>query len=135
MIKARKKQKVDKFANFIDILKKAPLSRDAFVQIAGRALGEYGFDVSEIENFFEDIKKWNKEKKSIYVMVNTKEKANKLKELFEKENILCKIEEKLDKTIIVKSTENVVTIAIGKISEGFENFERKLKLGEKSANT
>ena len=52
MIKARKKQKIDKFANFIDILRKAPLSRDAFVQIAGRALGEYGFDVSEIENFF-----------------------------------------------------------------------------------
>jgi len=56
-------------------------------------------------------------------MVDTKEKANKLKELFEKENILCKIEEKLDKTIIVKSTENIVTISIGKISEGFENFE------------
>ena len=52
MIKLRKKQKVDKFANFIDILRKAPLSRDAFVQIAGRALSEYGFDVGEIENFF-----------------------------------------------------------------------------------
>ena len=61
--------------------------------------------------------------KSIYVLVDTKEKANKLKELFEKENILCKTEEKLDKTIIVKSTESIVTIAIGKISEGFENFE------------
>lgn len=52
MIKVRKKQKVDKFANFIDILRKAPLSRDAFVQIAGGAVGEYGFDVGEIENFF-----------------------------------------------------------------------------------
>ena len=84
---------------------------------------EINYYKSEIENFFEDIRKWNKEKKSIYVMIDTKEKANKLKELFEKENILCKIEEKLDKTIIVKSTENIVTIAIGKISEGFENFE------------
>ena len=84
---------------------------------------EINYYKSEIENFFEDIKKWNKEKKSIYVMVETKEKANKLKELFEKENIICKIEEKLDKTIVVKSTENIVTIAIGKISEGFENFE------------
>ena len=56
-------------------------------------------------------------------MVDTKEKAKKFKELLEKENILCKIEEKLDKTIIVKSTENIVTISIGKISEGFENFE------------
>lgn len=76
-----------------------------------------------MENLFEDIQKWNKEKKSIYVLVETIEKAKKLKELFEKENILCKIEEKLDKTIIVKSTENIITIAIGKISEGFENFE------------
>ena len=84
---------------------------------------EINYYKSEIENFFEDIRKWNKEEKSIYVMVDTKEKANKLKELFEKENILCKIEEKLDKTIIVKSTENIVTIAVGKISEGFENFE------------
>ena len=78
---------------------------------------------SDIENLFEDIKKWNTEKKSIYVMISTKEKAKKLKELFEKEDILCKIEEKLDQTIIVKSTENIVTIAIGKLTAGFENFE------------
>ena len=78
---------------------------------------------SDIENLFEDIKKWNTEKKSIYVMISTKEKAKKLKELFEKENILCKVEEKLDQTIIVKSTENIVTIAIGKLTAGFENFE------------
>ena len=77
---------------------------------------------SDIENLFEDIKK-NTEKKSIYVMISTKEKAKKLKELFEKEDILCKIEEKLDQTIIVKSTENIVTIAIGKLTAGFENFE------------
>ena len=56
-------------------------------------------------------------------MVENKEKAKKLKELLEKEDILCKIEEKLDKTIIVKSTENIVTISIGKITEGFENYE------------
>lgn len=78
---------------------------------------------SEIENLFEDIKNWNKDKKSIYVMVDTKEKAKKLKEIFEKEYILCKIEEKLDKTIIVKNSESVITISIGKITEGFENFE------------
>ena len=84
---------------------------------------EINYYKSEIENLFEDIKKWNKEKKSIYVLVETIEKAKKLKELLEKQSILCKIEEKLDKTIIVKSTENIITIAIGKISEGFENFE------------
>ena len=36
---------------------------------------------------------------------------------------MCKIEEKLDKTIIVKSAENIVTISVGKITEGFENYE------------
>ena len=71
---------------------------------------------SEIENLFEDIKRWNKEQKSIYVMVSTKEKAKKLKEILEKEEIACTIDEKLDKTIIV-------TITIGKLPNGFENFE------------
>ena len=84
---------------------------------------EINYYKSEIETLFEDIKKWNKENKTIYVMLETKEKAQKLKEIFEKEDILCKIEEKLDKTIIVKSAESIVTIAIGKISEGFENFD------------
>ena len=84
---------------------------------------EINYYKSEIENLFEDIKNWNKDKKSIYVMVDTKEKAKKLKEIFEKEDILCKIEEKLDKTIIVKNSESVITISIGKITEGFENFE------------
>ena len=78
---------------------------------------------SEIENLFEDIKRWNKEQKSIYVMVSTKEKAKKLKEILEKEEIACTIDEKLDKTIIVKSTEKMVTITIGKLPNGFENFE------------
>ncbi len=84
---------------------------------------EINYFKSEIENLFEDLRKWNKDKKSIYVIVDTVEKAKKLKELLEKENILCKIEEKLDKTIIVKSVENIVTISVGKLSEGFENFE------------
>ena len=36
---------------------------------------------------------------------------------------MSKIEEKLDKTIIVKSQEKIITIAIGKLTEGFENYE------------
>ena len=84
---------------------------------------EINYYKSEIENMLEDIKKWNKEKKSIYILVENKEKAKKVKDILDKENILCKIEEKLDKTIIVKSNENVVTISVGKITEGFENYE------------
>lgn len=84
---------------------------------------EINYYKSEIENMLEDIKRWKAEKKSIYILVENKEKAKKVKELLEKEEIICKIEEKLDKTIIVKSTENIVTISIGKITEGFENFD------------
>ena len=84
---------------------------------------EINYYKSEIENMLEDIKKWNKEKKSIYILVENKEKAKKVKDILDKENILCKIEEKLDKTIIVKSNESVVTISVGKITEGFENYE------------
>lgn len=83
---------------------------------------EVNYYKSEIQNMIDDIKKWEKEKKSIYILIETKEKAKKLKELLEKEHILCKIEENMDQTIIVKSTENIVTITIGKISEGFEKL-------------
>ena len=78
---------------------------------------------SEIENLFKDIKKGLKESKNIYVVVSSKEKAKKLQEILQKEDIISKIEEKLDKTIIVKSKEKTVTITIGKLSEGFENYE------------
>ena len=78
---------------------------------------------SEIEQLFKDIKKWTKEKKSINILVSTKEKAKKLQKILEQEEIICKIEEKLNQKIIVKSVENIVTITIGKISSGFENFE------------
>ena len=78
---------------------------------------------SEIETLFTDIRKAQEQGKNIYVVVATKEKAKKLKEILEKENIICKIEEKLDKTIIVKSQEKIITMAIGKLTEGFENYD------------
>ena len=43
---------------------------------------EINYYKSEIENLFEDLNNWNKEKKSIYVMVENKEKAKKLYLLF-----------------------------------------------------
>lgn len=84
---------------------------------------EINYYKREIENLLEDLKKGKQEKKQIYLMVSNKEKAKKLKELLEKEQIACHIEEKLDQTIIVKSKENTVTIGIGKLSAGFENYE------------
>lgn len=78
---------------------------------------------SETTTFIEDLKKAVKEKKTIYILTENKEKAKKIKSMLEEQEIICKIEEKLDQTIIVKSRENVVTISIGKISTGFENYD------------
>ncbi len=75
---------------------------------------------SEIENLFTDLKDWLKDKKNIYMLVDTKEKATKLEKVLKEQDILVKIEEKLDKTIIVKSKERYVTISIGDIEKGFE---------------
>ena len=84
---------------------------------------EINYYKGEIENLFKDVQRWRKEKKNIYILVQEKEKAKKLKDILNKNDILCKFEEKLDKTIIVKSSENIVAISTGKITEGFENFE------------
>ena len=78
---------------------------------------------SETQVFLEDLYKYVNEKKTVYILVDNKEKAQKLKKLLEEKEIICKIEEKLNQTIIVKSRENIVTISIGKISSGFENYE------------
>ncbi len=84
---------------------------------------EVNFYKSELERLFQELKDGLKHKKSIYLLTENKEKAKKLKEILEKEEIICKIEEKLDKTIVVKTSENVVTIGVGKLTAGFENYE------------
>ena len=84
---------------------------------------EINYFKSEVEELLKDIRKWCNEKKEIIVLVNSKDKIKKLKAIFEKEDIICKVEENLDKTIISKSAESIVTLSIGKITTGFENFE------------
>lgn len=84
---------------------------------------EVNYYKSEIENLVEDVKKAIQEKKKIYLLVDTKEKAKKLQSLLNEKEIFNKIEEKLDQTIIVKSVENIVTITIGKLSAGFEAYD------------
>ena len=83
---------------------------------------EINYYKSEMEGLFSDLEKWQKDKKKIYILLETKEKANKLKKLLEEKEIVCKIEKNLDKTIISGTTE-IVKITIGKISTGFENYE------------
>ena len=84
---------------------------------------EVNYYKSEIENLFSDIKKSIKEKKKIYILVDSKEKAKKIKNVLEEQDIFCNIEETLNQTIIVRSSESIVTIGIGKLSAGFENYE------------
>ena len=78
---------------------------------------------SEIDGLFSDLQKYINEKKKVYLLVSTKEKAKKIQKIFEEKEIICKFEEKLNQTIIVKSNESIVTISVGKLSSGFECHE------------
>lgn len=84
---------------------------------------EVNYYKSEIENLIEDLQKAINEKKKVYMLVSTKEKAKKLQSLLTEKEIFHKIEEKLDQTIIVKSSESIVTITIGELSAGFEAYD------------
>ena len=86
---------------------------------------EVNYYKSEVDNLLEDLKKAIQQKKKIYVLVDTKEKAKKLQVLLNEKEIINKIEEKLNQTIIVKSNESIVTITIGKLSSGFESYDLK----------
>ena len=76
-----------------------------------------------IDLFIGDIKKYLKDKKKVYVVVDMKEKANKIEKLLKENDISSRFEENLNQTIISKNTHNNVVITVGKISEGFESYD------------
>jgi transcription-repair coupling factor (superfamily II helicase) len=84
---------------------------------------EVNYYKSDIENLLEDLAKAINQKKKIYMLVSTKEKAKKLQSLLNEKEIINKIEEKLNQTIIVKANESIVTITIGTLSAGFEAYD------------
>ena len=91
------------------------------------SIAKYNFDFRELnyyradfEHLMTDLRKFLVESKSVYMMVNTKEKANKLKKILQDEDIFCNIDLDLDKTVIFKNREKYITITIGKISSGYE---------------
>ncbi len=86
---------------------------------------EVNYYQSDMENLLDDLQKAVKQKKKIYMLVSTKEKAKKLQSLLNEKEIINKIEEKLNQTIIVKANEAIVTITIGKLSAGFEAYDLK----------
>lgn len=84
---------------------------------------EINYYKGEIDSLIEDLKEGTKKNKKIYIVISNLEKARKLKKLLDDKEILSKIEEKLDKTIIVQSNQSVVTITLGKLSAGFECYD------------
>ena len=84
---------------------------------------ERNFSKSEIEILFKELLKAQEEKKRIYILAETKEKAKKICSLLNEKEIINKYEENLNQTIIVKNTESLVTISVGKLSSGFECFD------------
>ena len=81
---------------------------------------------SETENLIKDINKAQSEQKKIYILVENQEKAKKICNLLDENKITNRYEAKLDKTIIVNSNSQVVTVSLGKISSGFECFDINL---------
>ena len=81
------------------------------------------FSKSEIEILFKELLKAQEEKKRIYILAETKEKAKKICSLLNEKEIINKYEENLNQTIIVKNTESLVTVSVGKLSSGFECFD------------
>ena len=84
---------------------------------------EKNFYKSEIEILFKEILKAQEAKKKIYILAETKEKAKKICTLLDEQEIINKYEEKLNQTIIVKNTESLVIVSVGKLSAGFECYD------------
>ena len=84
---------------------------------------EKRFYKSEIELLFKELIKAQEQKKKIYILAETKEKAKKICSLLDEQEIINKYEEKLNQTIIAKNTESLVTVSVGKLSSGFECFD------------
>ena len=83
---------------------------------------ELNYFKSGIDLFINDIENFKKQNKKVYIVVDTKEKADKIKKMLMDYNILFMYQEKLDNTIITKDTDTVV-ITVGKLSKGFFSIE------------
>ena len=84
---------------------------------------EINYFKSEAEMLIKDLTDGTYKEKSIYILVENKEKAQKVCDLLNENEILNKYEEKLNNTIIVKNTKGIVTVSLGKLSAGFENYD------------
>ena len=70
-----------------------------------------------------DINNFLKDNKSVYILVDIKEKADKIATLLKDNEIESRFEKSLNQTIISKNNQSNVVISIGKLSSGFECYE------------
>ena len=84
---------------------------------------ELNYFKSGIELLINDIKNFIKDKKKVYILVDMKEKKDKIAKLLSENEIQSRFEENLNQTIISKNNEGYVTITLGKLSGGFESYE------------
>ena len=83
---------------------------------------ELNYFKSGIDLFINDINNFKKQEKKVYIVVDTKEKANKMEKLLAEYDILSIYYERLNKTIINQDA-NTVIITLGKISKGFYSID------------
>ncbi len=112
------------YLNKLDTMRKGSLQ----YQFNAKELNYYK---SGIELFFEDIQKFINDKKNIYIIVDSKEKADKIKKVLEQNQIYSIYQEKLDQTIVNKNVRTVV-ITTGIISGGFFSYDLNQVLIEAS---
>ena len=103
------------FLNKLDTMKKSSIQ----YQFNAKELNYYK---SGIELFINDIKKFTKDKKDVYIVVDTKEKVDKIKKILEQNELYSIYQEKIDQTIVNKNVQTIV-ITIGKISGGFFSYD------------
>ena len=82
------------------------------------------YNRSDINKFIEDINKAKSEGKRTYIYVNSKEKAKKLQELLDANEIISEYKENLKYSEI--SNGIAVRIMVGNLNQGYESYEAKI---------
>ena len=77
---------------------------------------------SNIEKFFLDIKEAKQAKKRIYIYLNSKEKAKRIKELLDEKEIISEYNEKYSEI----SNGVQVKILLGNVTQGFESYDSNI---------
>lgn len=83
---------------------------------------ELNYFKSGIDLFINDINNFKKQNQKVYIVVDTKEKADKIKKMLAEYDILSIYYEKLNQTVINQDN-NTVIITLGKISKGFFSID------------